>query len=387
MGRVRDPKTGSPFASRLAMVDRVEPDGNRGVRFVLSTPSASFLAQLATVAIVPVGAADLAKQPDGTGPFRFKEWQPNTFIALDRNAGYWQSGHPSLTGLRFEIVPEATTRRLGLTGGTYQFLPAIDAATAEALKAAPTVHLLNTQDLAYSLIGVNTTKPPFDKPEAREALNYALDRAQIVQAAYFGQASAAGPLSPALRDWALPATEFPCYRPDPAKAKALLQQAGLTLPVKLTLNVLGSLPVVVDIAQVVQAQANQAGFEITLNVQEAGRFIQDWRAGNFTAFASLNSGGADPDDYFGRTFQTGGATNVYQYSNPQLDQILIEARAAPPPRRKALYDEAQRMLACDGPVAHLAYGTLFAAERSAVQGFRLNPTRSLLGMRDVTVGK
>jgi peptide/nickel transport system substrate-binding protein len=144
--------------------------------------------------------------------------------------------------------------------------------------------------------------------------------------------------------------------------------------------------VVVDIAQVVQAQANQAGFEVTLNVQEAGRFIQDWRAGNFTAFASLNSGGADPDDYFGRTFQTGGATNVYKYSNPQLDKILVEARAAQPARRKALYDDAQRMLACDGPVAHLAYGTLFAAERSSIHGFLLNPTRSLLGLRDVTVG-
>jgi peptide/nickel transport system substrate-binding protein len=387
VARVRDPKTGSPFASRFAMVDRVEPDGDYGVRFVLSTPSASFLAELAALAIVPAGATDLAKQPDGTGPFRFKEWQPNTFIALDRNAAYWQPGHPSLAGLRFEIVPEATTRRLGLTGGTYQFLPTIDAATATTLKGAPGVTLLAAQDLAYSLIGLNTTKPPFDKAEAREALNYALDRAQIVEAAYFGQAAVAGPLSPALRDWALPVTDFACYTPDPAKAKALLQQAGLTLPVRVTLNVLGSLPVVVDIAQVVQAQANKAGFEITLNVQEAGRFIQDWRGGNFTAFASLNSGGADPDDYFGRTFQTGGATNVYKYSNPQLDQILAEARAAQPERRKALYDEAQRLLACDGPVAHLAYGTLFAAERSTVQGFRLNPTRSLLALRDVTLGR
>jgi len=387
VARVRDPKTGSPFASRFAMVVRVEPDGDHGVRFVLSTPSASFLAQLAALAIVPAGATDLAKQPDGTGPFRFKEWQPNTFIALDRNAAYWQHGHPALSGLRFEIVPEATTRRLGLTGGTYQFLPTIDAATAEALQSAPGVRLLKTQDLAYSLIGVNTTKPPFDKVAVREALNYALDRAQIVQAAYFGQGTAASPLSPALRDWALPTADFPCYQPDPAKAQSLLRQAGLALPVKVTLNVLGSLPLVVNIAQVVQAQANKAGFEITLNVQEAGRFIQDWRAGNFTAFASLNSGGADPDDYFGRTFQTGGATNVYKYSNPQLDKILIEARAAQPARRKALYDEAQRMLACDGPVAHLAYGTLFAAERSTVQGFRINPTRSLLGLRDVTVGK
>jgi peptide/nickel transport system substrate-binding protein len=110
VARVRDPKTGSPFASRFTIVDRVEADDDSGVRFVLSTPSASFLAQLAALAIVPSANGDLAKQPDGTGPFRFKEWQPNTFIALDRNPAYWQQGHPSLSGLRFEIVPEPTTR-------------------------------------------------------------------------------------------------------------------------------------------------------------------------------------------------------------------------------------------------------------------------------------
>jgi peptide/nickel transport system substrate-binding protein len=276
---------------------------------------------------------------------------------------------------------------LGLTGGTYQLLPTLDAATAATLRAVPGVQVLAAEDLAYSLIGVNTTRPPFDNAAAREALNYALDRTQIAQAAYYGQAAAAGPLSPALRDWALPVTEYPCYQPDPAKAKALLQQAGMTLPVKVTVNVLGSLRLVVDVAQVVQAQADRAGFEISLNVQEAGRFIQDWRAGNFTAFASLNSGGPDPDDYFGRTFQTGGATNVFKYSDAKLDQLLAEARAAAPERRKALYDEAQHLLACDGPVMHLDYGTLFAAVRSTVQGFRLSPTRSLLGLRDVTMGR
>jgi peptide/nickel transport system substrate-binding protein len=166
-----------------------------------------------------------------------------------------------------------------------------------------------------------------------------------------------------------------------------LESAGLTLPVKATVNVLGSVPVVVDVAQIVQAQANKAGFDLSLNVQEAGRFIQDWRAGNFTAFASLNSGGPDPDDYFGRTFQTGGATNVFKYSDPKLDQLLTEARAAQPDRRKALYDQAQGILACGGPVAHLAYGTLFAAQTAKLQGFQLNPTRSLLGLRDATLEK
>ena len=385
IARLRDPKTASPYASRLAGIASVEPGGEHSVRFVLTTPSAPFLSQLTPLAIVPPEAIpDLARHPVGTGPFKFREWIPDTYIALDRNPAYTPA--PSLSGLKFTIVPDAATRQIGLQGGTYRLIPALDATAAAALSTSPGVQVVQTQDLAYSLIGLNVTKPPFDKAEVREAVNLALDRAQIVSAAYNGSATPAGPLSPALNAWALPTTEFPCYRPDPARAQALLKAAGLALPIKLTINVLGSLQQVVDVAQAVQAQLDEAGFEVTLNVQEQGRFIQDWRASNFQAFASLNSGGPDPDDYFGRTFATGGATNVFKYSNPDLDRLLIEARAdTDPARRNTLYDQAQRILACTGPAIHLAYGTLFTGIRSDVQGFTPNPTRSLRGLGDARI--
>jgi peptide/nickel transport system substrate-binding protein len=385
--RVRDPKTGSPYASRFTGITAVEPNGNGAIRITLDQPSAPFLAQLASLAIIPPEAtADLARHPVGTGPFKFREWVPDTDIALDRNSAYWEQGLPKLTGLKFNIVPEAATRQLGIQSGTYRMVPTLDAATAAGLQGQSSVKVLQTQDLAYSLIGLNSAKAPFDKPEVREAVNLALDRAQMIDAAYFGQAVPAGPLSPALKDWALPTTSFDCYHPDAAKARQKLQAAGLALPVKITINVLGSLQQVVDIAQVVQAQMNQAGFDVALNVQEQGRFIQDWRAGNFQAFASLNSGGADPDDYFGRTFATGGATNVFKYSNPVLDKLLADARTSRnQAQRKQLYDQAQQVLACQGPAVHLAYGTLFTAVRADLQGFQPNPTRSLRGLRDATI--
>ncbi len=387
VARIRDTKTGSPYASRFTALESVAPAGEHTVRFNLREPSAPFLSQLAALAIVPPEAvAELARKPVGTGPFRFREWIPDTAITLDRNKDYAVGDLPYLAGLKFNIVPEAATRQLGLQSGAYRFVPSLDPATATALAGQSRVKILQSQDLAYSLIGLNAARPPFDKPEVREAFNTALDRAQIVDAAYFGRAVPAGPLSPALKSWALPATDFPCYRTDAARARTLLQQAGLTLPVKLTINVLGSLQQVVDVAQVVQAQLDKAGFEVTLNVQEQGKFIQDWRASNFDAFASLNSGGPDPDDYFGRTFATGGATNVFKYSNPDLDRLLSQARAeSDPATRKRLYDDAQRLLACQGPAIHLAYGTLFAATRSDVQGFEPNPTRSLRGLRQAKI--
>ena len=97
---------------------------------------------------------------------------------------------------------------------------------------------------------------------------------------------------------------------------------------KVTLNVLGSLQMVRTWRRWCRRRLNKAGFDVALNVQEQGRFIADWRASNFEGFVSLNGGAPDPDDYFGRTFQTGGATNVFKYSNPDTRQIA-DGRAGP----------------------------------------------------------
>jgi len=390
--RVRDPKTGSPYASRIDMVKSVEPTGDRQVTVTLSTPSAPFLANLPQIVIVPAAAAtggiDLQRKTDGTGPFTLKEWVPDTYLLLAKNPAYWQPGLPKLDAVKINIVPEASTRQVGLSGGTYQMLPNVDPATAATLQGTPGVTLLETPDLSYTLVGMNVAKPPFDNPKVREALNTAIDRAQIVEAAYFGKGQPGGPLSPALKDWALPVSDYPCYAADPAKAKALLAEAGVTLPLKAEMKVLGSNQNVVDVAQVVQAQLNAAGFDIALNVQEQGTFIQDWRNSNFQLFASINGGNVDPDGYLFRTFRTGGSTNVFKYSDAEVDRLLDQGRTTlDPAKRKEIYAELQKRLACDGPIAHLVYGQLFTAVRDGVTGYEIVGTRSTRYLRQTAVQK
>jgi peptide/nickel transport system substrate-binding protein len=385
--RVVNPQTGSPLASRFVVIDTVETPDAGTVVLRLKEPSAPLLSQLASLAVLPAEpGVDLGRQTVGTGPFRLTQWVPDTFLMLEKHAAYWEAGLPKLGALKFNIVPDATARQVGLAGGTYHLIPVVEPAIAQTLQGRPGVQVQNTQDLAYTLIGINTTKPPFDNPAVREAINTAVDRSQIVQAVLFGRGEPGGPLSPGLKDWAVPTSEFPCYRPDAAKARQLLQGAGVTLPLKVTMNVIGSLPLAVESSQVVQAQMNQAGFEVTLNVQEQGRFIQDWRASNFEVFASLNGGGVDPDDYLYRTFRTGGSTNVFKYSDPQLDALLDRARStADMGQRQALYRQAQQALACRGPIAHLTYSTLFAAHRQNVEGFTVMPTRSTRSLRSASL--
>lgn len=249
--RLLKKETGSPYASRFTLVKSVSTVAD-DVVVELTDPSAPFLSQLIVLAIVPANHGDLQREANGTGPFKLTQWVPDTYLQLAKHDGYWDKGLPKLAGLKINIVPEASTRQVGISTGIYQFMPSLDASTAVALKGNSAIKLLETRDLAYSLVGFNTTVAPFDKPAVREAFNLAVDRAKVVQAAYFGHAVPGGPLSPALTDWATPVSQFSCYTPDANKAKALLKEAGFSGDVPVTLKVLGSIQTVRDVAQVVR---------------------------------------------------------------------------------------------------------------------------------------
>jgi peptide/nickel transport system substrate-binding protein len=386
--RVQSKDIASPLASRLSAIESANAVDPQTVELKLKEASAPLLTSLATIAIVPsameANKDALQKAPVGTGPFKFQEWQPNGYILLTKNDAYWEKGLPKLAGLKFNIVPESATRQVGLSNGQYALLPNIDAATALQLKGKPGVKLGETLDLAYTLIGLNVSKAPFDNAKVREAVNYAINRQEIIDAALFGAGVPGGPLSPALKSWAVDVKDYGCYTYDPAKAQALLKEAGVATPVAVTMNVLPRQDIK-DIAQVVQEQLNKAGFKVELNNQEQGQFIQDWRNSNFDMFASINAGSPDPDEYFYRTFRTGGSTNVFKYSDAEIDGWLDSARTLQDQAaRKAIYDKVQKKLACSGPAAHLTYGTLFSAMRDKLQGYDVMPNRSLMTLRNAS---
>ncbi len=388
--RVMDPATGSPFASRFTQVDRVDaPDGNTVV-FTMKAPFAPFLSNLTDLAIVPKEVVaehgDLQQVAVGTGPFMLDQWIPDTSIRLVANPDYYRQGEPGVDALVYHIVPEATARAAGLRTGSYDFLPDVDAATVQTLRNAPNVQVQSTDDLAYGLIGLNVSRAPLDEVEVRRAINMAVNRDEVVQAAYFGAAVPAGPLSPALKDWALPTSEFQCYQGDTAAAKKALADAGYPNGFDMEILTFSTIKAVTDTAQVVQAQLQDAGINASINIEEFGNFVQDWKNSNFDSFASRNGGNVDPDGYLYRTFHTGGSTNVFKYSNPEVDALLEQGQVTvDPAKRKDIYDKLQRILACDGPIVHVVYGTLFTAMRDNVQGYQQIPTRSLLYLREVTL--
>ena len=389
--RVLSEEIASPLASRISPVTGIEVLDPQTLRLTLDEPFAPILASLATIMIVPAEMETekdaLQQAPVGTGPFMFSDWAPNDYISLLKFDEYHVEGEPQVDEVRFHFVPDAATRQVGVTSGQYEILPGIDPATALQLQGQPGVTVQETRDLAYTLIGMNASREPFDDPKVREAVNMLLDREEIIQGALFGAGVPGGPLSPALETWALPVSEFPCYETDVEAAKALLAEAGVETPIQVTMNVLPRQDAR-DIAQVAQQQLAAGGIEVELLNQEIGQFVQDWRNSNFDMFVSANAGGPDPDLYFYRTFYGGGSTNVFKYDNPEVDALLDQGREqTDDAERKATYDRVQTILACQGPIAHIAYGTLFTAVSDKVEGFEINANARLSSLPNVTLAE
>jgi peptide/nickel transport system substrate-binding protein len=274
---------------------------------------------------------------------------------------------------------------VGLVSGEYHLLPGIDPATALQLMGQPGVTLHQTHDLSYSLVGMNVTRGPLGDARVRQAVNLLLNRQDIIDGALFGAGVPGGPLSPALVDWAVDTAEFPCYAHNVEAARALLAEAGVTGPIPIVMKVLPRQDSR-DIAQIVQQQLAGGGFVVELVNQEIGQFVQDRRNSDFDMFMSVDGGNPDPDQYFYRTFYAGGSTNVFQYVDPDLNLLLDAGRNAVDMReRQAIYRMAQDLLACEGPAAHIAYGTLTTAAGPRVQGFEIHPMNRLTALATVTL--
>lgn len=388
--RVMAEETGSPQASRFTQVESAEATGEHSVRFTLAEPFAPFLGNLANLLVVPQEVVEendgLQQVAVGTGPFMLDEIVPDTSVRVEANPDYYRDGEPRLAALRYNVVPESSTRAAGLRTGDYHLLPDVDPATAETLQNAGGVDLLEVQDLAYTLLGMNVEREPFDDPQVRRAINLAIDRDEIVTGVYFENAVPGGPLSPGLANWALPTDEFECYEHDPERAQELLADAGYPDGFSFEILTFGTIQVVSDLAQVLQAQLTDAGLDVEVNVAEFGNFVQRWQNSDFDAFVSLNGGNIDPDGYLYRTFHSTGATNVFQYEDTSVDELLDRGRTTVDEEaRFEIYADLQRTLACEGPIAHVAYGTLFTGIRENVEGFQQVPNRDLTYLRQTTL--
>jgi peptide/nickel transport system substrate-binding protein len=380
MQRILDPATGSRARANIAMVEKIEAVDPLTVRFTLSIPYAGFQdifgeRQLRILAKDEI--ANISTKPVGTGPFRFKSWSPGDRMELEKNPDYYEKGLPKLDGVTMRIIPETAARVAAIESGAIDILWNLPYETVDKFKNHPNVRADGTSTATWDGVILNNERPPFNDVRVRQALAATIDHEALVELALFGQgAPTHSPIPPSHPYFN---KELGFKKPDIARAKKLLAEAGLPDGFEVTLQVPQEREQRVRLGVAVRDMAKAAG--IRINVERVP----------FASYAAQVAGKAQMyvDGYFARPtidtalypfYHSTGSWNrqLWLYKNARVDELLDLARKTnDEAKRKAIFDEFQKVVEETVP-SIVPYSALHAnGVRKEVEGFHTTPMQWL----------
>ena len=378
--RILDPKTASSYAPLYNAVSKVEATGPSQVTFHLKTSFGPFLSNLANngeiVNQVAIESKDPSRNAIGTGPFEFVEWVQGDHITLKKNANYFQSGKPYLDGIQFKFLNVDQSRIDALQSGDLNWSDAVPLQQLNTLKNDPSFNYVTSATAGIpDYIAMNTTQPPFDDKLVRQAVYWALDRDAIRQVAYFGAGESGIEEVPTGSSWY---DGSPLVTPDPDKAKSLLQQAGVPNPLEVEYLGLPQYPELLKTGEVMQQQLEAVGIKMNIKQVEVGVWFNAFVKGTYQITSAYQERTIDPDNFYALVIHTGGDINSTGYSNPQVDQLIDQARTETDEQtRFDLYKQIRQIVFDDSPIVFAHYETINYLMQKDVVGSTVNPTLEL----------
>jgi len=389
-------------ASQVAGLKSVEVSGPHEVRLLFARPFAGLPQMLAyRMPILPKHALEgedpnqpsgYIRKPIGTGPFLFSQAVSGQSWSVARNPNWW-GGKVGLDGVVFRVTPDANSTVAQLKTGETDV--ALIQPHQIAVLRGDTINIASVDQPSVYYVSLLNNKAPFDEIAVRRALNYAVDKADIMKAVVGGYASlATGIIAPSVEGYS---PDVAIYKYDPEKAKAMLAAAGWQrvdgkfskggkpLHVELTTStgVIGG----PQLAQIIQQEFNDIGVEATINMVDFRELWVGLFAGRFQASVEYLSLQPSPD--VTNALACGGSQNRFAYCDKKVDALLAEASATiDPAQRRAKYAEMQRLVADDAPGIFLYYPKEIGAINARVSNFPGNPIRmATTHLFDVTVKK
>jgi len=381
--RVADEKTAAPNRSKVAAIQAIQIPDPLTVRIVTKAPFAPLLNYLTNTrtgtqivsrtALKALGDEAFGRKPVGTGPYIIKEWKSNESVELTAFSGAF-SGAPKIARVVCPIIAEESSGMTAILGNQVDLTSTAPFADIGSLEKRNEVKVLKQAGLNTRYIAVNNKKGPFSDVHFRRAVSMAFDRKVLVEAVLFGEGVAIpGVLPPAL--WADPKPvwgEYVTFNPE--KARAELAKSAFRAGTEATLLVWGS-NWWRRMGEIVAGQANQVlGTKITLQATDFNTAYSRAKAGDYDAMVMGWLGFVDPDEYLGEIVGSKGFRNIHFYANPKMDDLLERGRTEiDPVKRKAVYAEAERLVAEDLPVLPCFCSNIHNLLRPNVKGFTQLP--------------
>ena len=372
-------------AQLAELIKSVEKINEHTVRFQLTRPDSSFLANIGSDSAVILSKeyADQLLQlntmqeidmlPVGTGPFKFKWYSSSSFIRYEAHENYWR-GKSKIKQLVFDITPRDTGRLTKLLAGECDIIAYPIA--HEKIKQHDNLILESVTAFNVGYLGFNTAKPPFNNPLVRKALSYAINKQAILDAVYTGQAEIANGIIPN-SSWAYDET-ISSQEYSINKAQELLSEAGYSdgfsmdlwaMPVQRSYN-----PDAVTMAKLIQADLQKIGIKVDIvSGYEWSTFLRKITDGEHeSVLLGWSADHPDPDNFFSPMLSCSSAitgSNRTFWCNEKFDRLIKRAlQTNSINKRKVLYSKALALINEEVPLIPIAHSKRFQARSNNING-------------------
>ncbi len=389
---VTDENTRSPYASDYQLVKKAEAPDPQTFSVTYDQAYAPALDTWSGLQILPkhllekqdIHTTAFARNPVGSHYYKLDSWTHGENLKLSRNP-LSVLGPANIDKLVTRIIPDNSAQFLELMADNIDSMGLDPIKYSRIIPARPELQkklaLYKELGNSYTYLGFNLKHKPFDDVRVRKAINYAIDKQEIIDGVYLGLGiNIASPYKPGTR-WSNP--DLQPYPYDPAKAKALLKQAGFIDTDGDGILERDGKPFEFEIvtnqnkereksAVLIQRRLKEVGIDVKIRAIEWASFISRFiKTGDFDVVVLGWGLGLDPDQFniWHSSQNQPGQFNFINYHNPQIDKLLEQGRLElDPDKRMKIYHEFARVLLEDSPIVYLSAGYGLTAIHKRVKG-------------------
>ena len=375
---------GSMRVGEINAISSVEVVDPLTIRLVLKQPSSPLLAQLTDRAGIMVApkAAEAAGDKFGlhpvcVGAYAFESRTPQDRIVLKRDPGYWDAANAHFDQIIYLPIVNSSVRLANLEAGTLDLVEYVAPSDVATVQKDPKLKVAIGDGLGYVGINFNVNNGPAAQTVigqnalVRQAFDAAIDRKALVDVVFNGMFTPTIQANPPSSPFYV--SRLPAPPRDLARAKALLKQAGVKLPVPVELTATNS-PDAQQTAEVIQSMVRDAGFDLKIKTMEFASSLQAGYKGDFQAYLIGWSGRADADGNMWALMHTGGTFNYGHHSNPAMDALLDAARVeSDVAKRREIYGKVWDIQRQDMPLVYLYSTKNIVGMKKSLEGFQQVP--------------
>lgn len=390
---VTDDKTRTPYGADYKLVLRAEAPDPLTFRVTYAEPYAPALESWAGLQILPkhllegqdINTTTFARNPIGSGYYQLESWRNGESISLVRNPASTQ-GPARIERLISRVIPDTATQFLELLANNIDYMGLDPIQYARVFPSRPDLNrkiaLYKELGNNYTYMGFNLKHKPFDDIRVRKAINYAVDKQELIDGVLLGLGEpVASPYKPGTR-WANP--ELQPYPYDPEKARELLHSAGFEDRDNDGILDRNGKPFAFEVltnngnkqremsAVLIQRRLKEIGIDVSIRKMEWASFIERFiKTGDFDVVVLGWSLSLDPDQYsiWHSSQQAPGQFNFIGYNNPTVDKLLEQGRLElNPDKRMKIYHEFAKILLEDSPIVYLYAGYGLPAIHKRIKG-------------------